>query len=284
MSSQNTNHDQPIVIALAADLGYQVQVETLIKSLSYHHRHLKIYLFYKDFPIEWFDGQNQRLAPLSSQVIPVLVKGDFTKYALGKYITEVTFYRYFISCLDEQRVLYLDSDIVVDGDLSSLYWQDFAGVPLLAVEDYVHQHLPVYQDLTFESYFNAGVLLIDNAFWRRHATFDDLIAINDEYPNLVFGDQDALNIYFNDSWRALPIEYNYQVGALIELSVRRGLNELVKTSGYLDVVPKIIHYTGPYKPWKASVIHEMQIATRKKYWFYHDLSWQEIYHQQGVMP
>ncbi|TLU74830.1 hypothetical protein [Mannheimia varigena] len=73
-------NNQPIVIALAADLGYQTQVETLIKSLAYHHTKLKIYLFHKTFPEEWFEIWNEKLALIGSEIISSTVLRDFSTY------------------------------------------------------------------------------------------------------------------------------------------------------------------------------------------------------------
>ncbi|HDZ6851935.1 TPA: glycosyltransferase family 8 protein, partial [Mannheimia haemolytica] len=270
--------NQPIVIALAADLGYQTQVETLIKSLCYHHSHLKIYLFQKTFPNEWFDIWCQKLALLSSEIIPVKVCVDFSKYKSLEHINETGFYRYLIPYLDEERVLYLDSDIVVDDNLSEMYWLNFNGIPLYAVEDYVHNHIPAYLDLDLSPYFNSGVLLINNILWKKYSVCDELVTINEKIVNLTYGDQDALNIYFKGGWGALPIEYNYQVDAILELVLRREQEELARKNGYLDVIPKIIHYTSKFKPWKKE-LHTMQISTRKKYWFYYHLEWNDILEQ-----
>ncbi len=66
--------------------------------------------------------------------------------------------------------------------------------------------------------------------------------------------RDALNIYFKGGWGALPIEYNYQVDAILELVLRREQEELARKNGYLDVIPKIIHYTSKFKPWKKNCI------------------------------
>ncbi|MEG9531010.1 glycosyltransferase family 8 protein [Mannheimia indoligenes] len=263
---------QPIVIALAADLGYQTQVETLIKSLAYHHTKLKIYLFHKTFPEEWFEIWNEKLALIGSEIISITVLRDFSTYQTRAHITEVSFYRYLISYLDEPRVLYLDSDIVVDGNLSEMYWRDFGDVLLLAVEDYVHNHIPVYTDMDLMPYFNSGVMLINNQEWKKYSVDAQLLAINQQYPHLTYSDQDALNIFFKGYWAKLPIEYNYQVDAIIELSYRRKQENLAKESGYLSVVPKIIHYTSQYKPWKS----EFSQLMREKYWFYYGLEWKDI--------
>ena len=41
-------------VVLAGDYAYIRQIETTLKSLCYHNRQLKIYLFNQDIPVEWF--------------------------------------------------------------------------------------------------------------------------------------------------------------------------------------------------------------------------------------
>lgn len=81
-----------MVIMLAADTGYQVQLETLIKSLCYHHTNLKIYLFHKEFPLEWFEHINTLIAPLNSEIIPALVNVDLSTLKTMDHITETTYF------------------------------------------------------------------------------------------------------------------------------------------------------------------------------------------------
>ena len=40
-------------VVLAGDYAYIRQIETALKSLCYHNRQLKIYLFNQDIPVEW---------------------------------------------------------------------------------------------------------------------------------------------------------------------------------------------------------------------------------------
>ncbi|MEG9480880.1 glycosyltransferase family 8 protein [Mannheimia sp. HC-2023] len=266
---QPTN--QPMVIALAADLGYQTQVETLIKSLCYHHSHLKIYLFQKTFPDEWFDLWCNKLILLSSEIIPVKVNMDFSKFKTLDHINETGFFRYLIPYLEDERVLYLDSDIVVDGNLAEMYWQDFNNVPLFAVEDYVLNHRSLYSNFDIKPYFNSGVLLINNSLLDSRI-IDLLIEVNEKFPDFESGDQDALNLVFKDCWGRLPLEYNYQTDAIVHYIYREDKKSFAKERGFLDIKPKIIHYTSHCKPWRNDFTQLM----REKYWFYYGLEWKDI--------
>ena len=56
------------VIAISTDQNYLMPVETLIKSIAYNNRNLKIYVINEDISQEWFINLNRRLAPLNITV------------------------------------------------------------------------------------------------------------------------------------------------------------------------------------------------------------------------
>ncbi|MGN1284294.1 MAG: glycosyltransferase, partial [Candidatus Limosilactobacillus intestinavium] len=56
------------VIAISTDQNYLVPVETLIKSIAYNNRDIKIYVINEDISQEWFINLNRRLAPLGITV------------------------------------------------------------------------------------------------------------------------------------------------------------------------------------------------------------------------
>lgn len=98
--------EQPLIIALAADLQYETQVMTLIKSLCYHHKKIKIYLLHKTYANEWFELLNKNLKQLdlNNEVVSITVGLDLTQYKPLSHITESTFYRLFASYIPENRV------------------------------------------------------------------------------------------------------------------------------------------------------------------------------------
>ncbi|HGO5823149.1 TPA: glycosyltransferase family 8 protein [Mannheimia haemolytica] len=262
---------------MAADIGYETQLLTLIKSLCYHHRNLKIYLLHKTFPNEWFDCVNKWLQQLNSKIISANVLWDFSKYKTASHITETTFYRLAIPYLPEHRVIYLDCDIVINGSLLELMEIPFDGSPLLAVEDFVLNNIehwyPKYPDL--KPYFNAGMLVFNIPLWEQQNISDMLLERLDTEENyILYADQDLLNSLLCKHWKGISSIYNFQTDAIIELSQRRRSMDVVDEKGWLkSQEPIVIHYTGPYKPWKKIIDNTL---FREKYWFYYQLSWQEI--------
>jgi lipopolysaccharide biosynthesis glycosyltransferase len=118
---------------------------------------------------------------------------------------------------DVDRLIYLDSDIVVLDDIAKLYNEDISGYMLGAVIDKPILKLQNTnfhkRGLTFTKeykYFNSGVLLIDAKKWRENNVQRKLFEIEKEYREyLVFPDQDILNKFFSEAgYKILDSRYN----------------------------------------------------------------------------
>ncbi len=113
------------------------------------------------------------------------------------------------------KLLYLDSDIVVAKSLRPLFETD--------LEDSAIAGVPVDKDAAFLAglnknlgrpadtpYFNAGVLLIDIANWRKHNFTDKAIDVGSTLGNdLTYLDQDALNSVADGRFYVLERRWNW---------------------------------------------------------------------------
>ena len=135
------------------------------------------------------------------------------------YISKATYARLYLPRLlaDRDRCIYLDSDLLVDADLSELFALDLQGRPAAAVGDTGHPTvgdygidalLPAGTDLRSRA-FNAGVLLLDLARLRTMPCF--------QHPETLAGrkvlcaDQALLNLAFSGNWLELPERWNRQI-------------------------------------------------------------------------
>ncbi|TGE07946.1 glycosyltransferase family 8 protein [Hymenobacter fodinae] len=171
------------------------------------------------------------------------------------YLSVAIYYRLFFPFLIEEtiaRLLYIDVDTLVVGDLSDLFLIDMQGKPVAAVTD---TDMPVRRDLGIESvddYFNSGVLLVDINEWKKQRITEKALQIIKQEPELIKGypDQDALNIVLKDNWYKLPVEYNLMRLYVPNEVPRRNLNKFVEDQ-------KIIHYNGK-KPWFSDCEHRLR--------------------------
>ncbi len=130
----------------------------------------------------------------------------------------VTYYRLFIASLFPQydKIVYLDCDLVVLGDISELYNIDLSGNILGAtVEQFVQATEPFKQyareavGVKAETYINAGVLVIDLAEFRKNKIEEKFVHLITSYDfDVVDPDQAYLNYLCYEKILILPTGWN----------------------------------------------------------------------------
>lgn len=197
-----------------------------------------------------------------------LVKIDgsaFNNYTLTHQLTKATYFRlHFANLLPQEidKILFLDSDIIVNASLRDLIDLDFTNPDDPSMEYFVYavdhkftpQEIARLHDLKFTGtkYFNAGVLLINLKKWRQDDATQKLISTLEMYNDkILWADQDIMNLVFDNQWGELDYSYNaYSV------------------SRHMDHNQKIIHYIGASKPWHFRNRH----PNKKLYWHYQKLT------------
>jgi lipopolysaccharide biosynthesis glycosyltransferase len=171
-----------------------------------------------------------------------------------------------------ERVIYLDSDVVVLGDLGRLWDEPLHDTACLAVQDnsapfidaeracprcvpHILTPRPIenYADLGLDprgKYFNSGVLVMDLRRWRD-AGFPErmLRCIEDNRDHLRFWDQYALNAVLAGSWRELDLRWNVSPYLSNYESWERSPFERDAFERAVSD-PWIVHFLGPDKPWQ----------------------------------
>ena len=140
------------------------------------------------------------------------------------YYTMTTYYRLFIPNMfpNLDKALYLDSDIIITGDIAELYNTEMGDNLVGAVPDMAVQNTPVFIDyvenalgVKAEKYFNAGILLMNLKEMRKFDFENKFIELLGKYKFRVAQDQDYLNVltkdrvkYVDNSWNVQPIPDN----------------------------------------------------------------------------
>lgn len=158
----------------------------------------------------------------------------------------VPYYRLCLADLlpEIERIIYLDTDIVVQGDIAKLYDLEFAKDQFIAgVNDMDSEELK--EKISTSAYINSGVILFDIATIRRIKlnVVEESIKILQNFRERISLniDQDLINIIFNDHIRLLDISWNAQ-----SVGTPRGFK-----LGYDDksIEKNIIHFIASHKPW-----------------------------------
>lgn len=238
-----------------------VSIHSLIKNASKDYQY-NIHVLYADGTIK--NDSIERIKKLSNNNTTIIFKSvnsyiDNVKDKLRTrdYYSLTTYFRLFITNIypELDKVLYIDCDTLVLGDISELYNFDLgdalvAGTSddaVLAVkefQDYVEQVVGVdnYQD-----YFNAGIILMNLKQFKEQKIFEKFLELNDKYYFVVAQDQDLLNVlcynkvkYFDPGWNKTPTP---------------ALKEFKKLN--------LIHYNLSYKPW-----HYDNVMYSDEFWAY----------------
>lgn len=173
------------------------------------------------------------------------------------YITKEAYYRFFIPeyCKDD-KCLYLDADIIVNGNITNLFSSEFQNEYVAACRDlFIEKSLYKYT-LGMDKpnvYFNSGVLLMNVHQLKNDKITHLLLSNMARYKDIIeYLDQDILNITFEGRVKELDSVYNYATTNLVEEKNKKR-------------IAKIIHYTGKDKPWNA--YHECRLAYLWMYYF-----------------
>ncbi len=117
----------------------------------------------------------------------------------------------------EEKALYLDCDIVVDGDISAFYDTNIENYYAAVIEDKgMQQVIPSFSahkkriGLHIEDrYFNGGVMLLNLSQIRKDFSLEDMINKFDNYSDrYVFNEQDLLNNVWNGKLVFTDEKYN----------------------------------------------------------------------------
>lgn len=186
----------------------------------------------------------------------------FTIRKFSKRITLATYYRCILSEIlpdTVDRVLYLDCDIIVAGDVCPLWNIKLAGVGVAAVEDVGCDEAERYDVLKYPqkySYFNAGVLLINLDYWRKHNVAASCVEYYRKYPErILFNDQDLLNSVLYRNKIMIDLCWNVQDGFYRnpETMTQQWKEKYAESLKH----PIIIHYTNR-KPWDYDSLHPLR--------------------------
>tara|TARA_B100001996_G_scaffold252046_1_gene195587 strand:- start:398 stop:1357 length:960 start_codon:yes stop_codon:yes gene_type:complete len=197
----------------------------------------------------------------------------------GAHVSEATYYRIFISKYipkDIDSLVYLDADIICYRDPSKeidktiknlLNSNEVISVKTEHKNEGNNQEMFKRLSLEGDSYFNAGVMLIDFKKWNKLGLTELILEKMKELEeSIIFWDQDVLNSYFDGRYIELNNNLNYNL-FLTEK------NSKIKTSKESENEMILLHYSGSYKPWTVRGAYNLSSD------FYHQI-YRELFQQK----
>ncbi len=262
-----------VPVVFAADDNYVPQLTTTIYSAMVNASSDRFYdVVVLQRNIAW--DKQERLRTFFSQRFPnmQLRFTNVDRQVAGvklttnnEHISVETYYRFLIQQVLPfyNKVLYLDSDIVINGDIAELFDTELGDNLLAAVHDidflgnlnvkhglrmkYAKSVLKMHDPY---SYFQAGVLVLNTRAMREQYTIEEWLtyASNPEY---IYNDQDVLNAHCEGKVVFLDWDWNvmHDCGGRVANVFSYAPNYAY--DAYMDSRnhPKIIHYAGYEKPW-----------------------------------
>lgn len=251
-----------IPILLAADENAAMPASVVMTSILHNAGPTTKYRFYIMHSHNFTGKSKQRISSLENhqaceRIIFMDMKNAFSY--TRSYISHIslpTFYRLLApSLINEDTILYLDTDIVVTVDLSSLFNIPLtnhlvAGVkaPGIQGSETLSNNICIKTGLiNISDYINAGVLLMNLKQMRKENTVEKFLYLSKTTP---LNDQDILNSICYGRTMFLPLAYNAMTVQLYEEN-----SKLLRFFTKEDICqarkcPRIIHYATKTKPWQ----------------------------------
>ena len=224
MNPQSLHIQKEIPIIFSTDDNYiaylDVALLSLIENASKNHRY-RIIVLNTGLKQENMDRikKNER-EDFTIDFVDISKDLEFIKSKLKNvyHFSLVTYYRLFIASLFPQytKVLYLDCDLVVTGDISALYETELGDNILGACPEEFVQNTPEFRTYAEKAlgvdpdrYVNAGVLVMNLEAYRENRIEQKFIELISQYDfDLLDPDQAYLNYLCFGKIRILPNGWN----------------------------------------------------------------------------
>ena len=199
-----------ISIAYAPDDKYVNQTVVSMKSALEHNKQVEFIIMYSKLSAE----SMQKLGAVGGSLR--LIKMDESQFAdltLSKWVTVQAWFRIKLPdlCKDLDKVLYLDCDTLIRGNLDELFSLDLTNKYLAGVKDVWGVSKYVKRlDMKSGVYVNSGMLLFNCDYCRKEHFFDKVVDFAKNNANIIeFCDQDSINKVVDEYKLVVSPKYNF---------------------------------------------------------------------------
>ena len=171
------------------------------------------------------------------------LKSISDKLPLRDYYSKTTYYRLFIAEMypDYNKAIYIDSDTIVQGDISEFYNTDIKDAYVGACHEQVMLQVDEFGTYVEKvvgvsryNFFNAGILLINCDQFRLKFVLDKFLDYLHYYNFVVTQDEDYLNLICKDHVYWIDQRWNTEVFCEISYPIEQA---------------NMLHYIMTSKPW-----------------------------------
>lgn len=262
-------NSQPMHVAFCVNDGYAQYIMVTIKGLLENNSDPIVIHVLSDYISE---RNVARLKDLVSSYtfaeLKVIIVDDSKLRGLKDTWTIYTWYRVLLPEIldkDVHRVLYLDADVLVAGNIGELFRLDMTGKAIAGTIDFQSKDISTYKRCGYEpkkEYVCAGIMLMNLDYWREHDIANQVVRWGrDNNDRIQFPDQDSINYICRNAKILLPLKYDIVDGFFHDdyyyQHYPRELRECVDA-------PVIIHYAGQ-APWVVELSNHLLQDEWEKY-------------------
>lgn len=236
----------PVVFCFDANYANYAAVATFSASAN-SVAALKVYWIVPASDLETANSRKARLALLGIDIVVQPVdSAHFADWKEVLHITRGAYLRLLIpETVAEDKVIYLDSDVIVQADLSPLYSTDLGPHAIAGALDTVAgaqmSKMPLAKPA---SYVNSGVLVMDLKRLRQDGFFLKCRDIYEKHaPEVTWADQCIINKYAESGKKILHPKWNHFAWPM--------KNPEGEEAEAQSSAPCIIHFVAQTKPWHA---------------------------------
>lgn len=254
-SSSKNNDTDCLHIAYGTDsnfmLGCAISISSIIKFNP--EKRIVFYIFTDRIDDDYID-KFQQLSEIHQCGLQICLLDETSLQELptNKLWSVAIYYRLLIADYFKNitgKVLYLDSDVICQNDITSLLDINLdskvcAAVPEKDSDWWLNRAEKLANKEISKGYFNSGVMLINTVLWADLCITQqamDILSNPAKLSSLTYYDQDVLNMICAGKVIYLEKEFNVQYSINYELK-RIRKNPIMPDSVF-------IHYIGPTKPW-----------------------------------
>ncbi len=249
-------------ILVTLNSGYMKQLAIMLTSLciSNQETEFTVYIAHSSIDKKEFYTLENKLKDYKMNIVPIKIKSNILGDApiTDRYPKEM-YYRIFAAQYlpnDIDRILYLDPDLVVINNISTLYNTDFENNLFIAashVKKTLRKLNEIRLDMPADSYYiNSGVMVLNLTLLRETQNIQQVLDYIEKYKKLlILPDQDVISSIYGGR----ILEVDRLVYNMTEHEYAK--TQLSKKTRHIDLKwieenSVIVHYCGRNKPWKKN--------------------------------
>lgn len=262
-------------VVMASDSNYAEFVATFIVSVFRSNKSfnkITIHLLSCGIGKEVFDRIKRHVPENGGEIVKYEIQNlhDLLKVQVPDTIAVSIYARLFLSSLLPQsldRILYVDCDVVVKGDLLELWNVDFGTDWVAGVLDtlYSDETKTAVGISSNDYYVNSGILMINLKAWREHHVQEKFLCFLSEHDGkVVHHDQGIINAVCNGHKKIVPPKYNVMSAFYSHpyKYIKERNNPFYTSRELKEAIdsPVMLHFTEGFygRPWVENCRHPMR--------------------------